>query len=155
MLNFTIQPHYFWWFVHSEVAQMVKNLPARQRWGFNQEDLMKDETATHTSILAWRGSWAEEPGRYSPWDCKESDTTERLIPCSRWMCLFSRLSRFFFPQIPIQYPLLLFSSKTKDSIFLFRISFLEFSSTLLVFCLFVCFYFPLLSSWHFVRKGHL
>ena len=31
--------------------------------------------ATHSSILAWRISWAEEP---SPWGHKESDTTEQL-----------------------------------------------------------------------------
>ena len=34
--------------------------------------------ATHSSILAWRISWTEEPGRLSPWVCKESDTTEHL-----------------------------------------------------------------------------
>ena len=27
-------------------------------------------------ILAWRVPWTEEPGRYSPWSCKESDMTE-------------------------------------------------------------------------------
>ena len=33
--------------------------------------------ATHSSILAWRIPWTEEPGGlYSPWDRKESDTTE-------------------------------------------------------------------------------
>ena len=32
--------------------------------------------ATHSSILAWRIPWTEEPGNYSPWGCKESDTTE-------------------------------------------------------------------------------
>ena len=33
--------------------------------------------ATHFSILAWRIPWTEEPGGlYSPWDRKESDTTE-------------------------------------------------------------------------------
>ena len=31
----------------------------------------------HSSILAWRIPWAEEPGR-DPWDHKESDTTEQL-----------------------------------------------------------------------------
>ena len=31
--------------------------------------------ATHSSILAWRTPWKEEPG-YSPWGRKESDTTE-------------------------------------------------------------------------------
>ena len=34
--------------------------------------------ATHSSILAWRIPWTEEPGRYSPWSRKESDTTEKL-----------------------------------------------------------------------------
>ena len=35
--------------------------------------------ATHSSILAWRTAWTEEPGGlYSPWGRKESDTTERL-----------------------------------------------------------------------------
>ena len=34
--------------------------------------------ATHSSILAWRIPWTEEPGGYSPWGHTESDTTERL-----------------------------------------------------------------------------
>ena len=33
-------------------------------------------SATHSSILAWKISWIEELGGYSPWGCKESDTTE-------------------------------------------------------------------------------
>ena len=32
--------------------------------------------ATHSSILAWRIPWIEEPGSCSPWDRTESDTTE-------------------------------------------------------------------------------
>ena len=32
--------------------------------------------ATHSSILAWRIPWTEGPGKYSPWGCKELDTTE-------------------------------------------------------------------------------
>ena len=31
--------------------------------------------ATHSIILAWRIPRTEEPGRYSPWGHKESDTT--------------------------------------------------------------------------------
>ena len=31
--------------------------------------------ATHSSILAWRIPWTEEPG-YSPWGPKKYDTTE-------------------------------------------------------------------------------
>ena len=32
--------------------------------------------ATHSSILAWRIPWTEEPGGYSPWGHKELDMTE-------------------------------------------------------------------------------
>ena len=32
--------------------------------------------ATHSSILAWKIPWVEEPMGYSPCGCKESDTTE-------------------------------------------------------------------------------
>ena len=35
--------------------------------------------APHSSTLAWKLPWKEEPGRlYSPWSCYESETTERL-----------------------------------------------------------------------------
>ena len=36
--------------------------------------------ATHSSILAWKISWTEEPdGVYGPWGRNESDTTEHTI----------------------------------------------------------------------------
>ena len=41
------------------------------------EDPLEKGMATHSSSLAWRIPWAEEPEGYSPWGCKESDTTER------------------------------------------------------------------------------
>jgi len=35
------------------------------------------EMATHTSTLAWKIPWMEEPGRlHSPWGREESDRTE-------------------------------------------------------------------------------
>ena len=37
----------------------------------------------HSSILAWRITWTENPGGYSPWDHKESDMTKQtalLLP---------------------------------------------------------------------------
>ena len=34
--------------------------------------------ATHSSILAWKISWTEEPVSCSPWGHKESGMTERL-----------------------------------------------------------------------------
>ena len=42
------------------------------------EDPLEKELATHSSTLAWRIPWMEEPGRYSPCGCKESDTTDGL-----------------------------------------------------------------------------
>ena len=49
----------------SQVAQMVKNLPAMQEiWvrSLGWEDPLEEEMATHSSILAWRIPWTEEPG---------------------------------------------------------------------------------------------
>ena len=43
---------------------MVKNLPSMQEtWvpSMGQEDALEDEMATHSSILAWRIPWTEEP----------------------------------------------------------------------------------------------
>ena len=48
------------------VAQLVKNQPAVQETRVRslvQEDPLEKEMATHSSILAWRVPWREEPGR--------------------------------------------------------------------------------------------
>ena len=45
---------------------MVKNLPAMQEtWALSliREDLLEKGMAIHSSILAWRIPWTEEPGR--------------------------------------------------------------------------------------------
>ena len=47
----------------SLVAQTVKHLPAMRVRSLGQEDSLKKEMATHSSILAWRIPWMEEPGR--------------------------------------------------------------------------------------------
>ena len=49
----------------SLVAQLVKNLPAVQEtWvrSLDWEDPLEEDVATHSSILAWRIPWTEEPG---------------------------------------------------------------------------------------------
>jgi len=48
------------------VAQMVKNPPTMQEvqiLSLGWEDPLKKGMATHSSILAWRIPWAEEPSR--------------------------------------------------------------------------------------------
>ena len=49
----------------SLVAQTVKNLPAiweTQVWSVDWEDALEKGMATHSSVLAWRIPWTEEPG---------------------------------------------------------------------------------------------
>ena len=50
----------------SLVAQMVKSLPAvceTQVQSLGQEDPLEEEMAPHSSTLAWRIPWTEQPGR--------------------------------------------------------------------------------------------
>ena len=47
------------------MAQMLKNLPAMQETqvrSLGQEDALEKGIAIHSSILAWRITWTEEPG---------------------------------------------------------------------------------------------
>ena len=48
------------------MAQTVKHLPTVQEtWlqSLGQEDALEKEMATHSSTLAWKIPWTEEPGR--------------------------------------------------------------------------------------------
>ena len=58
----------------------------RQDRSLGQADLLGEETATHSSILAWKIPWTEEPGRLYTWGLKELDTTEQLTHtlCNYW-----------------------------------------------------------------------
>ena len=56
----------------------LKNLPAMQETWVQflvQEDPLEKEMATHSSILAWRIPWTEEPGRLQSIGSQELDTT--------------------------------------------------------------------------------
>ena len=57
---------------------LVKNLPAMQEtWVrfLGQEDPLEEETATHSSILAWKIPWTEEPSGLQSIGLQESDTS--------------------------------------------------------------------------------
>ena len=72
---------------------MIKNQPANAGDegrrssvpALDREDPLKKVMATHSSILAWRTPWIEEPGRLQS---KESNITEQLT---------LSLSHFYFP----------------------------------------------------------
>ena len=62
----------------SLIAQLVNHLPAMQEtWVrfLGQEDPLEKEMATHSSILAWRIPWTEEPDRLQSSGSQESNTT--------------------------------------------------------------------------------
>ena len=65
------------------VAQMVKHLPAKRETQVQflvQENLLEKGMVTHSSVLAWRTPWTEEPGRLlsmgSQSQTRLSDTTD-------------------------------------------------------------------------------
>ena len=80
---------------------MVKNSPANRETcvpSLGQEDAPEKEIATHSSSLAWKISWTEAPGGYSPWGCEELDignnefpapSAPRVSPSLAW-CLYLR-----------------------------------------------------------------
>ena len=65
----------------SLVAQSVKNLPAVCETlvrSLGWEDPLEKQMATHSSILAWKISWTEEPGGLQSMGSQRVGTTERL-----------------------------------------------------------------------------
>ena len=65
----------------SLVAQLLKNLPAVQETqdqSLGWEDSLEKEMATHSSILAWKISWTEEPGGLQSMGSQRVSMTERL-----------------------------------------------------------------------------
>ena len=69
------------------MPQVIKKLPAVKETGvqaLGQEDPWEKGMATHSSTVAWKIPWTEDPGRlYSPWDPKswtKLTTDSYLIP---------------------------------------------------------------------------
>ena len=59
------------------MAHMVKNLPAMQEtWvqSLDWKDSLEKGKAAHSSILAWRIPWTEEPGRLKSMGSQKSKT---------------------------------------------------------------------------------
>ena len=59
-------------------GSVVKNQPAMQETGvriLGWEDLLEEEMAPHSSILAWEIPWTEKPGRLQSTGSRELDMT--------------------------------------------------------------------------------
>ena len=71
----------YWAFTISILAQMAKNMPAlweTQVQSLGQKDPLEEGMATHSSILAWRIPWTEQPGELQSMGLQRVDTTEWL-----------------------------------------------------------------------------
>ena len=74
-------------------GSVVKNLPAMQEpqetqvQSLGQEDPVEDGMATHSSILAWRIPWTEEPSGLLSIGSKELDKTEATYQAHMWYIL--------------------------------------------------------------------
>ena len=89
MLDFIICKLCLW---ASLVAHVIKNLPAMQEtWvqSLGWEYPLEKEMATHSSTLAWRIPWPEEPGRlHSPWSCNSRTQLSTKLPDYALIILF-------------------------------------------------------------------
>ena len=80
------------------VAQLVKNPPAMREnwvWSLGWEDLLEEGMATHPVSLPGESPWTEEPGGYSPWGLKGSDTTEQLSLIKEYYSSSSPILAYF------------------------------------------------------------
>ena len=80
------------------MVQRLKCLPAmRETWvrSLGWEDPLEKEMAIHSSILAWRIPWTEDPGGLESMGSQELDTTEQLhtSTCRFFVCLFSKTEK--------------------------------------------------------------
>ena len=96
----------------SLVAQLVKNLPAMQETTYSAGDLgltlgsggsLEKEMATHSSILAWKTPWTEEPGRLQSmrWQRVRHDLPTTQQNCEGLSLLFSRARGTWFSHASI------------------------------------------------------
>jgi len=45
---------------------VIKNLPGNAKESLGWEDPLEEDMAIHSSVLAWRIPWTEEPGELQP-----------------------------------------------------------------------------------------
>ena len=87
----TSQVH-VWSYMHltSLVAQTVKRL--RTMWetrvqSLGREDLLEKEMATHSSTLAWKIPWTEEPGRLQSMGSQSQTRLSDFTLCALLICV--------------------------------------------------------------------
>ena len=82
------------WLSGEESAWQCKEAQEIWVWSLGQEDPLEEEMATRSSILAWEMPEQRSLVGYSPWGCKELDTTEQLNMYICKLCIYSYLYSF-------------------------------------------------------------
>ena len=62
------------------MAQTMKIVPAMQKTqvrSLDQEDPLENGIGTHSSLLAWRIPWTEDPGRLQSWSWSKGHFVRR------------------------------------------------------------------------------
>ena len=89
--NWNYWPHADWYRTFL-VVQRVKHLPAMQDtrvWSPGREDPLEKEMETHSSTLAWKSPWMEEPGRLPSMQLQKVRHDWATPPadrCRQWRC---------------------------------------------------------------------
>ena len=85
-------------------------------WSLGREDPLEETTATHSSILAWRIPWTEDPGGLQPMGSQRTEATEHSIAFLIFTC-FQLLAEPFILSCPIraQSIFVFYSSNVKSS----------------------------------------
>ena len=60
---------------------------------------MEEEMATHSSILAWKIPWTEEPGRLHPWGSQKSWILLSMQACMHPLCWHGKWQKFYLSLI--------------------------------------------------------
>ena len=60
------------------ILPAMQKLQETQARSLGLEDALEERMATHSSILAWRIPWTEEPGGLQSMGRRESDMTEAM-----------------------------------------------------------------------------
>ena len=81
----------------SQVALVVKNPPANAGdfrdpgWSLSGEDPLEEAIATHSSILAWRIPWTEEPGGLQSIELQRVRHNWSFLARKIWIYIFTDL----------------------------------------------------------------
>ena len=90
---------------YADMAQRLKRLPAMQEtWvrSLGREDALEKEMATHSSTIAWKIPWTEEPGRLQSMGLQRVGHDRATSLSKKWLGQELRKSETSPVRLPLQ-----------------------------------------------------